>query len=145
MSYAYKSHFNPHIFPTLWVLVQCYSSIRVVAEVGCERFFSLSGYISSPLRTNLGVRTYERLAMLANMIQNIYIDPDVVAQEYIRRCNAGSWKKENTLESPLKCWNLERILDNQMRMAAPSAEITLEEFVAEMEDATGENEVEIVN
>ena len=57
----------------------------------------------------------------------------------------GSWKKENTLESPLKCWNLERILDNQMRMAAPSAEITLEEFVTETEDATGENEVEIVN
>merc|ERR1711862_1073045 len=58
-----------HIFPTLWILIQCLASIRVV-EVGCERFFSLSGYISSPLRTQLGVRTYERLAMLASIVQN---------------------------------------------------------------------------
>ncbi|EJK45006.1 hypothetical protein THAOC_36408, partial [Thalassiosira oceanica] len=140
----YSDFSHSHIFPTLWILVQCYASIRVV-EVGCERSFSLSGYISSPLRTNLGVRTYERLAMLANMVQNIYLDPDVVAQEYLRRYNAGSWKKENTLES-LKCWNLERILDDEMRQTKSSAEITLEDFVAETEDATNdENEVEIVN
>ena len=82
--------------------------------------------------------------MLANMVQNFYLDPDVVAQEYLRRCNAGSWKKENTLES-LKCWNLERILDDEMRMKMPSTEITLEDFVAETEDATtDEYEVEIV-
>ena len=36
-------------------------------EVGCERFFGLSGYISSPRRTRLKVRTYERLTMLAFM------------------------------------------------------------------------------
>ena len=69
----------------------------------------------------------------------------MVAQEYLRRCNAGSWKKENTLES-LKCWNLERILDDEMRMKKSSTEITLEDFVAETEDATtDENEVEIIN
>ena len=32
-------------FPTLWILVQCEASHGVV-EVGCERFFGLSGYIS---------------------------------------------------------------------------------------------------
>ncbi len=34
-------------FPTLWILMQREPSRRVV-EVGCERFFGLSGYISSP-------------------------------------------------------------------------------------------------
>ena len=68
-----------------------------------------------------------------------------VTQEYLCQCNAGSWKKENTLES-LKCWNLERILDDEMRMIKSSTEITLEDFVAETEDATtDENWVEIVN
>ena len=120
-----------HIFPTLWILIQCLASIRVV-EVGCERFFSLSGYISSPLRTQLGVRTYERLAMLASIVQNVYIDTHWVAQEYLRRCQAGSWKKENTAES-LKCWNLERILDERARNTAPGNEITLDELIAEAE------------
>ncbi len=50
-------------FPTLWIHVQREASRRVV-EVGCERFFGLSGYISSPRQTRLGVRNYERLAIL---------------------------------------------------------------------------------
>ena len=42
--------------------------------------------------------------------------------------------------------DLECILDKQVIMAAFSAEVTLEEFAAEMEEATtGENEVETVN
>ncbi len=44
-------------FPTMWILTQCEASRRVV-EVGCERFFGLSGYISSPRQTRLGVRNY---------------------------------------------------------------------------------------
>jgi hypothetical protein len=66
------------IFPTLWILVQKFSSVRVV-EVGCERFFGLSGYVSAPRRTRLGVRHYERLAMLSSIINKIYIDPEVIA------------------------------------------------------------------
>jgi len=31
------------------------------------------------------------IVMLANMIQNIYIDTDMVAQEYIRQSNAESF------------------------------------------------------
>ena len=49
--------------PTLFIQGQCEESRRIV-EVGCERFFNLSGYVSSPKRTSLGVRNYERLAML---------------------------------------------------------------------------------
>ena len=45
-------------------------------EVGCERFFSLSGYVSAPLRTRLGVRTYERIALLAAILPKVYIDKE---------------------------------------------------------------------
>jgi hypothetical protein len=45
-------------FPTLWILVQKEASRRVV-EVGCERFFELSGYVSLPRCTRHGVHNYE--------------------------------------------------------------------------------------
>ena len=60
---------HKHLFPTLWIVVQRNTSWRVV-DVGCERFFGLSGYISSPRQTRLGVRNYERLVMLASILQN---------------------------------------------------------------------------
>jgi hypothetical protein len=34
-------------FPTLWIIAQR-EVARQVVEVGCEQFFGLSGYISSP-------------------------------------------------------------------------------------------------
>ena len=68
---------------------------RRVVEVGCEQFFGLSGYISSARRSRLGVRHYERLAMLASIMQKVYIDSEWVAKEYLRRCKqplgAGIW------------------------------------------------------
>ena len=39
-------------FPTLWIIAQREAARRVV-EVGCEQFFGLSGYISSPRRSRL--------------------------------------------------------------------------------------------
>jgi hypothetical protein len=85
-------------FPTLWIIAQCEAAWRVV-EVGCEQFFDLSGYISSPRRSRLGVRTYKRVAMLASIIQSVYIDDDWVAQQHIEHCKKRSWKKENTEEA----------------------------------------------
>lgn len=125
--------FSEHLkrFPTLWVIAQRDAAIRVV-EVGCERFFGLSGYISSPRRTRLKVRTYERLAMLAFMVNHVYIDIEWVAKEYLRRCKAGMWKKENTVEA-LKCWNLERIMDAEIFGQSPPAFVTMAEFTAEVE------------
>jgi hypothetical protein len=124
--------FSDHskVFPTLWVIAQKELSRRVV-EVGCERFFGLSGYISSPRRTRLGVRTYERLAMLASIVHTVYINDALVAAEYLRRCKAGSWKKENTVEA-VKCWNLERIIDAELRgESMPEEEITMNDLVNE--------------
>jgi hypothetical protein len=125
---------HKHLFPTLWIVVQCNASRRVV-EVGCERFFGLSGYISSPRRTRLGVRNYERLAMLASILQNVYIDPALVANEYLRRCKAGMWKKENT-EEALKCWNLERVLEAKSLGQSLPAELTMDDLVMEEHDSS---------
>ena len=57
-------------------------------EVGCEIFFSLSGYVSAPRQTRLGVRTYERISLLASILPKVYIDKEWVTQEYLMQCKA---------------------------------------------------------
>jgi hypothetical protein len=76
-------------FPNMWILVQREAS-RQVVEVGCEHFLGLSRYISSPRRTRLGIRNYERIAMLASIMRVVYIDPEWVATEYLRQCKSGA-------------------------------------------------------
>ncbi len=76
------------------------------------------------------MRTYKHVAMLASIIQSVYIDNHLVAQQYIEQCKKGSWKKENT-EEALKCWNLDHIIDaEQQRKDAPS-ELKLEDLLNE--------------
>jgi hypothetical protein len=96
-------------FPTLWILVQKEAS-RCVVEVGCKRFFGLSGYVSSPWHTRLGVHKYEQLATRSSIVHNVYEDEKWVAQEYLHRCKMNKWKKVDD-DDALKCWNCERILD----------------------------------
>ena len=114
-------------FDIIWIVIQSEASRRVV-EVGCERFFNLSGYVSSPKRTQLRVRNYERLAMLASIVQDVYVDMDWVAKEYLARLNRGAWKEENTVES-LKCWNLERVIEAENFGKSAPKDITMTEFV----------------
>ncbi len=118
-------------FPTLWKLVQCEAS-RCVVEVGCECFFALSGYISSPKRTRLGVRNYERIAMLSSILRLVYVDPEWVAQEYLRRCKTGVWK-EGDDEDALKCWNLEQFLEAATFGQPKPTELTMSELTGEVE------------
>ena len=115
---------------------------RRVIDVGFERFFSLSGYISSPRRSRLGVRTYERVAMLASIIQNVYIDNDWVAQQYIERGKRGSWKKENT-EEALKCWNLERIIDAEQQGKDASSELKMEDVLNKEAGREGDSKEDV--
>ena len=76
--------------------------------------------------------------MLGFMVHRVYIDIDWVAREYLRRCKAGVWKKENT-EEALKCWNLERIIDAEsMGVAAPAA-LTLNDLLNEEEPEEDDN------
>ena len=73
----------------------------------------------------------DTLAMLASIVHTVYIDDALVAAEYLRRCKAGSWKKENTVEA-VKCWNLERIIDAELRgESMPEEEITMNDLVNE--------------
>jgi hypothetical protein len=51
-------------FPTLFIIIVQREVLRRVVEVGCERFFGLSGYTSQPRRSMLGVRNYERIVLL---------------------------------------------------------------------------------
>ena len=112
--------------PTLWIQGQCEESRRIV-EVGCERFFNLAGYVSSPKRTALLVRNYECLSMLSSLIQKVYVDEEWVAQEYLSRCKADRWKASED-EEALKCWNLERIIEAEMMAAPEPIDLTMDEF-----------------
>ena len=122
------------IFPTLFILCQC-EAARKIVEVGCEHFFAVSGYVSAPRRTRLGVGTYERLSMLANILQKVYIDKQWVADEYLRRCKAGAWKEDNA-EEALKCWNLERIIDAEMLGKSKPKALTMDDLLVDAETAS---------
>ncbi len=95
-----------------------------VVEVGCERSFGLSGYVSSPWRTRLGVHNYERLAMLSSIVHNVYVDEKWVAQEYLHGCKMSKWKKVDD-DDALKYWNCERILDVEQLGLPKPAELTM--------------------
>jgi hypothetical protein len=95
-------------FPTLYMLTVCLSSIRT-NEVGCERFFSMAGYVSCPRRTSLNVRNYECLAALRSNMKQVYIDEEWVVEKYLEMEKAKSWKD---LDSPddMKVLQLEQEL-----------------------------------
>ena len=93
-------------FPTLFIIIIQSEASRCAVEVGSERFFGLSGYVNA-----YGVRNYESLAMLATIMQNLFIDPAWVAEEYLKWAKSGRWKKENTMDS-FNCYNLERIINS---------------------------------
>jgi hypothetical protein len=113
---------------------------RRVVEVGCERFFNLSGYVSQPRRSRLGVRNYERIALLSHLLNFVYIDPEWVAQEYLRRCKKGAWKKENTVDS-LKSFNLERILEAQEFGLVVPQSVDLEGYVGGLQEGSNGGEL----
>ena len=146
--YVHHKKFFPSAF------LQCKKeAARKVVEVGCERFFALSGYVSAPRRTRLDVRTYERLALLESILRNVYIDDEWVAKEYLKRCKEGAWKKENTKDA-VKCWNLERVIEAELLgKQAPEPEdfdsFVREAMVLDGKDkavpAGGDNGVDVVN
>jgi hypothetical protein len=49
--------FNQQPFPFIYKLACCIAALRT-NEVGCERFFSIAGYVSNPQRTSLKVKHY---------------------------------------------------------------------------------------
>ena len=75
--------------------------------VCCERFFGLSGYMSQLSTT----QDYAQW-MLSQMLWYLYVDPNWVAQEYLRQIKAKTWKLQQDEES-LKCFNLEGIFHSE--------------------------------
>eukprot|EP00956_Cyclotella_meneghiniana_P044319 scaffold312379_cov215-Cyclotella_meneghiniana.AAC.1 len=68
--------------------------------------------------------------MLSNIIHSVYIDPEWVAAEYLRRCKKGAWNKADT-DAALKIHNLERmIMINAMQFDLETPEeVGMEEFI----------------
>jgi hypothetical protein len=79
------------LFPTLFKLAVCIASVRTKNEVGCERVFSMAGYLSCPRRTRLNVRNYECLSSLRSNMQNVYIDKQWVVDKYLLMEKTKVW------------------------------------------------------
>ena len=69
--------------------------------MGCERFFSVAGYVSNPRRTSLKVRNYEAIAMLKRNMQHIYIDEKWVVHKYMRMEKGKDWDSLETQQDDL--------------------------------------------
>jgi hAT family C-terminal dimerisation region len=109
--------FNCHVFPFLYKLSCCLVAMRM-NEVGCERFFSIAGYVSNPRRTRLKVRHYEAMAMLKRNIQQIFIDKDWVVEQY------KALEKPNKWDS-LKATNDQLVADLEAEIYADDIGIPL--------------------
>jgi hAT family C-terminal dimerisation region len=83
--------FNQLSFPYLYKLGCCLASMRT-NEVGCERFFSIAGYVSNPRRTRLKVRHYEAIAMLKQNMHNVYVNEEWVVQQYKDLEKSKTWE-----------------------------------------------------
>jgi hypothetical protein len=79
--------------------------------------------------------------MLASIIQDVYIDNDWVAQQYIEQGKRGSWNKGNT-EEALKCWNLEFIIDAEQQGKDAPSELNMEDLLNEETGRDREDENE---
>ena len=66
--------------------------------------------------------------MLASISANVYNDKEWVTKEYLRRCKAGMWKKQCTIDA-LNCWNLERSLDADLQGQDISVPLTMGELL----------------
>ncbi len=71
-----------------------------------KRAIPLIPILSAIAGTALGATT----TMLASIIQNVYIDNDWVAHQYIQQGKRERWNNKST-EEVLKCWNLECIIN----------------------------------
>ena len=84
--------FNKKSFPYIYKLGCCLASLRT-NEVGCERFFSIAGYVSNPRRSSLKVHHYESIAMLKRNMHQVYIDEDWVVKQYEMKEKDKDWNE----------------------------------------------------
>jgi hypothetical protein len=70
-------------------------------EVGCERLFSIAGYVSNPRQTQLKVKHYKAMAMLKQNMQQIYISEDWVVEQYQHMEKTKGWELMETQNDQL--------------------------------------------
>jgi hypothetical protein len=125
--------YNQQSFPFIYKLACCVAALRV-NEVGCERFFSIAGYVSNPRRSSLKVRHYEALAMLKLNLQRVYIDEDWVVQQYMKMEKSKEW---DALDSQ----GDELVAALELELYANDRGVPVEELrLSEIEMADGEEE-----
>ncbi len=69
--------------------------------------------------------------MLASIMRVVYIDPEWVACEYMRRTKAGVWKAADN--EALNYFNLERILDAETQGHLEPPELTMDDLLRELD------------
>jgi hypothetical protein len=133
--------FNRHVFPFLYKLSCCLAAMRM-NEVGCERFFSIAGYVSNPRRTRLKVRHYEAMAMLKRNMQQVFIDEDWVVEQYKALEKTKKWDS-------LEATNDQLVADLEAEIYAddigvPVAALQLEDLVEDGSDGEdGDEPIEV--
>jgi hypothetical protein len=105
--------FNKQVFPYLYKLACCLASLRT-NEVGCERFFSIAGYVSNPRRTSLKVHHYESIAMLKRNMQQVYINEQWVVNRYMEKERSKDWNEIDTANDNLVASLEQEIYDNDL-------------------------------
>jgi hypothetical protein len=102
-------------FPYLFKLAKGLASLRT-NEVGCERFFSTAGYVSSNRRTTLKVRNYECLATLRRNMMQVFIDEGWVVRQYLQLEETRGWDE-------LESRNDIRVLELEREILAESLDV----------------------
>ena len=65
------------------------------------------------------------------IMQLLFINPEWVATEYLRKSKECIWDEDRVLES-VKCWNLELFIDAEFRGSVSSQELVMEDLVMEL-------------
>ena len=71
--------------------------------------------------------------MLSSILRVVYVNPEWVAEEYLRRCKSSAWKKASDDES-LKCWNLERIIEAEQFGDPTPKNLSMDDLLCDLEE-----------
>ena len=91
---------NKTDFPILWLLVQKVACM-VSTGAGSERTFTKAGFTVRPERANLGTKTYERLVIVNCNMNNVYVLPEDVENEFLKRKEEQDWNLAEEIDDGL--------------------------------------------
>ena len=71
--------------------------------------------------------------MLSSILRVVYVNPEWVAEEYLRQCKSSAQKKASDEES-LKCWNLERIIEAEQFGDPTPKNLSMDDLLCDLEE-----------